>query len=146
MKINVEFSTIQEMQEFGSLFNAKFVPEDAESAIKEVSRKFKADEKKTEKVKEDKHSEKEVEKADVVAVDNSSDEPVKDAEIVEAKVADNGPRITKEMVRDIFSKALKAGKAAEAKALTIKYGAKKVTEIKEEDYPAIYAEAKELIG
>lgn len=143
MKINVEFSTIQEMQEFGSLFNAKFVPEDAETAIKEASRKF--SEKKTGKAKEDKPSEK-VEKAEVVTVDNTSSEPVKDAEVVEDKVADGGPRVTKEMVRDIFSKVLKAGKAAEAKDLTSKYGAKKVTEIKEEDYPAIYAEAKELIG
>lgn len=141
MKINVEFSTIEEMKEFGSLFNAKFVPEDAESAIKEVSRKF--NEKKTEKAKEDKPSDKEVE---VVGVDNTSDEPVKDADIVEDKVADGGPKITKEMVRDIFSKLLKAGKAAESKALTTKYGAKRIPEIKEEDYPAIYAEAKELIG
>lgn len=141
MKINVEFSTIEEMKKFGSLFNAKLGPEDAESAIKEVSRKF--NEKKTEKAKEDKPSDKEVE---VVGVDNTSDEPVKDADIVEDKVADGGPKITKEMVRDIFSKLLKAGKAAESKALTTKYGAKRIPEIKEEDYAAIYKEAKELIG
>lgn len=140
MKINVEFSTIEEMKEFGSLFNAKLGPEDAESAIKEVSRKF--NEKKTEKAKEDKPSDKEVE---VVGVDNTSDEPVKDADIVEDKVADGGPKLTKEMVRDIFSKLLKAGKAAESKALTAKYGAKRIPEIKEEDYAAIYKEAKELI-
>ena len=65
--------------------------------------------------------------------------PVKEAEgIKEVKV-------TKEQVREVFSKLIKAGKQKEAKELTSKYGASKVGEIKEEDYAAILKDAEELL-
>lgn len=156
MKITAEFNNVEEMKEFGALFNAqlgtvKFTVGDTET-VNSTTNKTKSDNKSKVKDKEKAKVEtpkEEVEKveAEVTGVDNSTNEDPKDAEVIkEDKPSIDEPKITKEMVRDIFAKVLKAGKAADAKALTSKYGAKKVTEIKEEDYPAIYAEAKELIG
>lgn len=54
-------------------------------------------------------------------------------------------KLTKEDIRAIFSKLIQAGKQKEAKELTNRYGAKKIPEIKEEDYEAIYKEAEELL-
>lgn len=54
-------------------------------------------------------------------------------------------KVTKEQVREVFSKLVKAGKQKEAKDLTAKYGASKVGEIKEEDYAAILKDAEELL-
>ncbi len=54
-------------------------------------------------------------------------------------------KITKEMVRAVFSKLIKAGKQIEAKTLTAKYGASKLPELKEEHYAAVYKEAEELL-
>lgn len=54
-------------------------------------------------------------------------------------------KVTKEQVREVFSKLVKAGKQKEAKELTAKYGASKVGEVKEEDYAAILKEAEELL-
>jgi len=53
--------------------------------------------------------------------------------------------ITKEMVRGIFTKIIKAGKQKEAKELTEKYGASKLPDLKVEDYPGIFKEAEALI-
>jgi hypothetical protein len=53
--------------------------------------------------------------------------------------------VTKEMVRALFTTLLKANRQKEAKALTTKYGASKLTELKTEDYAAVYKEASELL-
>lgn len=53
--------------------------------------------------------------------------------------------VTKEMVRALFTTLLKANRQKEAKALTTKYGASKLTELKAEDYAAVYKEASELL-
>jgi len=71
---------------------------------------------------------------------------IKDAEIVkpdEKKGED--PKVTKEMVRAVFTKLIKEGKQKEAKELTSKYGASKLPDIKEEDFAAIYKEAEGLV-
>jgi predicted metalloprotease len=49
------------------------------------------------------------------------------------------------MVRALFTTLLKANRQKEAKALTTKYGASKLTELKAEDYAAVYKEASELL-
>lgn len=64
---------------------------------------------------------------------------------VQTPTTESEPKITKEMIRAIFTKIIKVGKAAEAKALTAKYGAKKVPDLKEEDYAAVYKEANALL-
>ena len=138
MKINVEFNTVEEMKEFGALFATLKAPVN--------TNKVQVVEKAAVSRDNSPNESKEKVKAEVVGVDTSANEKNKDNEIGNEKSADEEPSITKEMVRDIFSKLLKAGKGVEAKALTTKYGANKIPEIKEEDYKAIYAEAKELIG
>jgi len=54
-------------------------------------------------------------------------------------------KVTKEDLRAIFTKIIKAGKQSEAKALTTKYGAARLPDIKEEDYAAVYKDAEDLI-
>jgi hypothetical protein len=54
-------------------------------------------------------------------------------------------KITKEMVRALFTNLIKAGKQKEAKELTSKYGASKLPDVKEKDYAAIYKEAEGLL-
>ncbi len=47
-------------------------------------------------------------------------------------------------VRGIMATLAGAGKKAEAKALLTKYGASRLSDVKEEDYPALVAEAEVL--
>jgi len=100
---------------------------------------------------------KEVIKVDDFKIVDKPDEEVKEEapkseikEIVTPKEADipkEEPKteITKEMVRGLFTKIIKAGKQKEAKELTDKYGATRLPDIKVEDYSAIYKEAEALI-
>lgn len=66
-------------------------------------------------------------------------------ETAKADAPKEEPKITKEMVRELFGKLIKAGKQDEAKALTTKYGASRLPEVKEEHYAAIYKEAEALL-
>lgn len=68
-------------------------------------------------------------------------------EVFEDKVQEvpEGKDITKEDVRAVFATMLKANLGQDAKLLTGKYNAKKVPDIKPEDYAAIYKEAMDLI-
>lgn len=68
---------------------------------------------------------------------------IKDAKIDEKK--DEEPKVTKEMVRAVFTKLFKEGKQKEAKELTAKFGANNLSKIKETDYATIYKEAGGLI-
>ncbi|KOF56640.1 MULTISPECIES: hypothetical protein [Clostridium] len=54
-------------------------------------------------------------------------------------------QITKEMIRAKFMELIKAGKSKEAKEITKKYGASKLPELKEENYPAVYKEVEALL-
>ena len=54
-------------------------------------------------------------------------------------------KITKEALRALFGKLIAAGKQVEAKALTTKYHAARLPDIKEEDYEAVYKEAEALV-
>lgn len=54
-------------------------------------------------------------------------------------------KITKEKVRAIFTTLVKAGKQAEAKALTTKYGASKLPELSPEHYETVYQEAMNML-
>lgn len=54
-------------------------------------------------------------------------------------------RVTLDVVRAKLAEISKAGKQAEAKALIQEFGAKKLTEVDEKDYPALLAKAEELL-
>lgn len=157
MQITAIFENIEEMKEFSSLFNAQFMgeygtpidekkfTEDVKATMEETmkaakdfnnNKSKKADKKETPKVE-----------AEIVEVDNSTQDEPKDAEVVnEDKPSDNGPVVTKEMIRTNFSKLVKAGKTKEAKDLLTKYKANKISEVAEEHYAKLFEEVKELIS
>lgn len=75
--------------------------------------------------------------AERVKVETETTEPVQ--EPTAEKV------ITKEEVRAVFSKLIKAGKQADAKKITLEFGANKLTELKEEHYVAAIEKAEALL-
>lgn len=163
MKINVEFNTVEEMQEFAKLIGApckcsdktvtvalteeKEVKEDNSKTdkknVSKKSEKAKSEDKPKEDVKEEpvKEDVPKVE-AEQVGVDDSTTEPPKDVEPTE-----NEPKVTKvtkEQLRELCSNVMKSGKKSEIKAIFEKYGATKFTELKEEDRAAAYKDVEAL--
>ena len=133
MKIIAEFNSNEELSSFISTFSTTTMHAGAFESTLDVVKVdgFKIVDKPNEDVKE------EAPKSDI-------------KEIVTTKEADipkeeSKTEITKEMVRGLFTKIIKAGKQKEAKELTDKYGATRLPDIKIEDYSAIYKEAEELI-
>jgi hypothetical protein len=154
MKITAEFNSNEELVSFISTFGAKtFKPEVGAAEGQKESKKvadiqedIKENKKETSKVepsKEDKKEEVPKVDAEVVGVDVKTTD-TKDAEIVKEDKKEE-TKITKEMVRAVFSKLIKAGKQKEAKDLTSKYGASKLPDLKEEDYAAAYKDAEGLL-
>lgn len=142
MKITAEFNSNEELINFISAFSNKTVtPNPGKLAIVTPIKEDKpaANTKKAEAEEEKKEDIPKV-NAEIVGVSDQCSGTV-DAEIVK----DKDPKVTKEMVRAIFTTLIKAGKQEEAKALTSKYGAKKVPDIKEKDYTAIFNEANALL-
>lgn len=153
--MQIILNSIEEIKSFYSLFkgqvslNQDSKPEEQKVDIKpttEKPKKEKAETKKTEQPKEDKpgvedKKEDETPKVDaeVTGVDTNSNEPVKDAEVTKET------NITKEMVRAICSKAIKAGKSAEVKNIVGKYGAAKLPDLKEECYADAYKDVEALL-
>lgn len=141
MKITAEFNSINEVVDFINTFGTNVGNQITIDGAK-VGSKIK--EKITSQVKEvgkrEMKVEEEVPKVEAEQVGQVDDiSEIKEAEgIKEVKV-------TKEQVREVFSKLIKAGKQKEAKELTSKYGASKVGEIKEEDYATILKDAEELL-
>lgn len=147
MKITAEFNNLVEVKEFIALFGqasasikidgaviAKSIRETFDKGTVDITQNIENSQ------TEDKQENVPKVEAEIVNVDNESTEPPKDAEIV-----NEDPKVTKEMVRATFTKLIKAGKQKEAKELTLKYGASKLGEVKEEDYAAIYKDAEELL-
>lgn len=141
MKITAEFNNVLEVKEFIEMFGQaplEFVATKEKNKCGTTPKgKDVVKEELKQEVKEEKVPKVE---AEIVNVDNESTEPPKDAEVV-----NEDPKVTKEMVRATFTKLIKAGKQKEAKELTLKYGASKLGEVKEEDYAAIYKDAEELL-
>lgn len=144
MKITAEFNSNEELLNFINTFGAKSItpsqgvgqtPKNKKEAAAKVKEEKKEDP--TPEVNAEIVSE-ETPDGDVVNADSA---PVDEANSKE----ENKTEITKEMVRAIFTKLIKAGKANEAKALTSKYGASKLPELKEENYEAAYKEAEALL-
>lgn len=136
MKITAEFNSIYEVQDFIEAFGAKAITSQITidgtkmGATLEGAKESEKSSPIKEEVKTVKKEESpKVEQANGVTEDKKS-------EVV---------KVTKEQVREVFSKLVKADKQKEAKELTAKYGASKVGEVKEEDYVAILKDAEELL-
>lgn len=64
----------------------------------------------------------------------------------EAKEEPETKTYTFEEVRGIMANLSGSGKKAEAKALLTKFGASRLSEVKEEDFPALVAEAEAILN
>lgn len=132
MKITAEFNSNEELISFINTFGANALKLEAKEDVKATKEVKKEAAKKVDPTKE------EVKKQEVKQVDPPKEETKK-----EDKKQDT--QITKETIRAAFAKLIKAGKANEAKEITAKFGAKKVPDLKEEDYAAVLKEVEELL-
>ncbi|WP_066895702.1 hypothetical protein [Clostridium nigeriense] len=136
MKIIAEFNSTNEVLDFINAFGAGVVTSQITIDGAKVGTALE-DIKESKKSSPIKEEVKTVEKEETQKVEKSNDVTEdKESEVV---------KITKEQIREVFSKLIKAGKQKEAKELTAKYGASKVGEVKEEDYAAILKDAEELL-
>lgn len=94
---------------------------------------------------EDKKEETTKVDAEVTGVDTTSTEPTKDAEVSEENSESGEANITKEMVREICSKAMKAGKSTEVKNIISKYGAANIPGLNETCYADAYKDVEALL-
>ncbi len=144
MEITAKFNNGEEMMAFARLLlgqdnTVKFVP--SHGVVADVDPSKEDDTEKQEGQSADLKKDlikTMVEEGDKALEDTTESEPVEDKKKEE-------PKVTKEMVRAVFSQLIKKGKQKEAKELTSKYGAAKLPDVKEEDYAAILKEAEELL-
>jgi hypothetical protein len=152
--MQIILNSIEELKDICSLIGGtKFTPEQGQGQaeplkIEKPKEEVKAAAEKVKKDKvvpvEDKKEEPTKVDAEVTGVDTTSNEPTKDAEVNEENSEERAP-ITKEMVRAICSKAIKAGKSAEVKNIVSKYGASKLPDLKEECYVDAYQDVEALL-
>ncbi|WP_338631511.1 hypothetical protein [Clostridium baratii] len=132
MKITAEFNSNEELINFIKVFGeVQLNKEDQQGVVIEENKKI--------TTKKESRKTNETDKKD----DNLEIEK-EQIEIKEDKKESNH-KVTKEEVRAVFTKLIKAGKQKEAKELTAKYGASKLPDVKEEDYAAIKEEAEALL-
>ena len=145
MKINVEFDSIKEMEDFCSRISAtpmaqlKASFEIGDKVVEEATKEAKEEKAKKSTPKKENVKEEPKEEAQEVA-----EEPAKEEEAQEA-AADN--EHTDAELKLLLSGKLKKGKKAEVKALFEKYGVGCLTDLiaKEKDnIDAVYAEAEVL--
>lgn len=155
MKINVEFNTVEEMQEFAKLIGVPckcsgetvtVAPTEEKEVKKDNSKPDKKNvSKKSEKAKsEDKPKENIKEETPKVEAEKVGEPeppvtPPQDAELTE-----DVPNVTKEQLRELCANVMKSGKRSEVKEIFKKYGATKLTELKEEDRAAAYKDVEAL--
>lgn len=145
MKIIAEFNSIREVLDFINTFGTKVIENQVtidDSGVGKVVNISMNQE--TNKGEEKSNPTKEGTNIGKVKESSNIEENVQSKDITEDKKGEE-VRVTKEQVRGIFTKLVKAGKQKEAKELTAKYGASKVVEINEDDYAAILKEAEELL-
>ncbi|AKA68506.1 hypothetical protein [Clostridium scatologenes] len=154
MKITAEFNSNEELLNFISTFGTKaivtgqVVDQVAKKTVTNYKPEVKKDTKKeTSKVEVAKENKKEdvkkEDKEEVTKSDVKTEESTESKDTKEDKKEDT--EITKEMVRAIFTKLIKAGKQKEAKEITEKYGAKRLPDLAEEHYAAAYKEVEALL-
>lgn len=163
MRISVEFDNVEEMKEFAKSIKGECscssekvinIPapvvttaETPKEEPKETKKKTTKKADKTEDKKEQLKEEAPKVEAEVTGVDEGvNNEPIQDVETKEEdKKEDEGPKVTKEMVREICSRAIKAGKPGEVKKIVADHGASKIPELKEEEFAAVYKEVEALL-
>ncbi len=133
MKIIAEFNSIEEVKEFSEAFRANeiIIPpiqinNDTTNALVETKKSEDSEIKKETKTKTKKVSKKEEGKA--VKEDVKEEKNIDFTEI-----------------REVATTLVQAGKQPELAEITAKYGASKLSELKEEDYEAVLKEFKELM-
>lgn len=134
MKITAEFNSTREVLDFINAFGTKAAVQLEGAKVSTIGKGKELD-----PVKEEKKI------VDKVEDSKAESEKIGQANDVTEIKEDKEVKVTKEQVREIFSKLVKAGKQKEAKELTSKYGASKVGEVKEEDYAAILKDAEGLL-
>lgn len=156
MIANIQFDNIEEMQEFAKLIsggcscNKEQVINISAPAVESTKEEQKdankaKTSKKADKAKDKKEEPPKVE-AEVTGIDESANgKPVQDVGTKEENKTEDGPQVTKEMVREICSKAIKAGKPADVKKIVADHGASKIPELKEKEYAAVYKEVEALL-
>jgi archaellum component FlaD/FlaE len=155
--MQIVLNSIEELKEIAALINVgnsvtTSVEQDKPEALKkdvksatEKAKKDKAETKLEDKSKVvDKKDETPKVEAEVTGVDETTTEPPKDVEVNEENT-DDKVNITKEMVREKFNQVVKSGKQKEAKALIENLGAKKLSDVKPEDYATLMKEAEALL-
>lgn len=157
MEMVVKFESVAEVKEFVSMFGSVAgvpvapvnVSVDGNKVAEIISEGLKQDKPKETKVnksKAQKEEKKEVPKVEAENVGVAEDDTPEVKDVDQVKEDDKQEtKVTKEMVRAAFTKVIQAGKQKEAKELTAKYGASKLAEVKEEDYPAILKDAEALV-
>lgn len=139
MKITAEFNSSEEILEFLGLFKG-----DTPIVIPGVEfPQFNITEPKKEMIEKVKADSKEINKK--MKEEIQADDPKEKTVVTDDKKKDEEPKITKEYVRAKFTELIKAGKQKEAKEITAKYGAKKLPDVKEEDYAAIVKDVEALL-
>ncbi|WP_338630595.1 hypothetical protein [Clostridium baratii] len=132
MKITAEFNSNEELLNFIKVFGEVQLNKEVQQGVVIAENKKITTKKESKKTNE---TDKKVENLEVKE---------EQLEITEDKKESNH-KVTKEEVRAVFTKLIKAGKQKEAKELTAKYGAAKLPDVKEEDYAAIKEEAEALL-
>ena len=146
--MQIILNSIEELKDICSLIGGtKFIPEPGQSATVNTEKPKDVVKVKKDKVApvEDKKEEPTKVDAEVTGVDETSIEPTQDAEVNGENSDTTEVNITKEMVRAICSKAIKAGKSAEVKNIVAKYGASKLPDLKEECYADAYKDVEALL-
>lgn len=145
MKIIAEFNSNEELLSFVNTFGATALqPTSTEVPVTKKEAEAPKEDKKTKKATKVKKEEPKEEPKNNEEIETSKEE-VTEAPKEETAPVEQEKSISKEEVRAVFTKLLKAGKGKEAKELTAKYGASKLGELKEEDYAAVLKEAEELM-
>lgn len=152
--MQIILESIQELKELASLIGEKipFVgqakSEEPKADVKPAAEKTKNDKRETKKEDktkvEDKKEETPKVDAEVTGVDTNTTEAPKDAEVKEENSGDQ-VEVTKEMVRALCQKAIKAGKSTEVKNIVSNYGAAKIPDLKEECYADVYKDVEALL-
>lgn len=153
MKITAEFNSNEELLSFISTFGARnFTTGQAVNSvnlvvggIKEPIAAGKTENKNTSKTESPKEDKKEDVPKEETKVNENISGAKEDKAPKEEASQNEETEITKEMVRAIFSKLIKAGKQKEAKEITKKYGADKLPDLAEEHYAAAYKDVEGLL-
>ncbi|ENY98723.1 hypothetical protein HMPREF1092_03281 [Clostridium thermobutyricum] len=134
MKIIAEFNSIEEVKEFSKAFKANEIimppiqiDNEAINALVETK-------------KSEDYEIKEETKAKTKKVSNKKEEE----KVVKEDVKEE-KKIDFTEIREVATTLVKAGKQPELAEITAKYGASKLSELKEEDYEAVLNEFKELM-